>query len=178
MLDAKVIIHKYYPVGEARDIMLSHAQDVRDLALEIVDNHPELGADRDFVAEAAMLHDIGVFLVDAPRIDCHGDKPYICHGYLGREILDKEGLPLHALVCERHIGVGLKKKDIRKRNLDVPMRTMRPKSIEEKIICFADLFYSKTRLGQRIPEDIVRKKLLCHGKGKVKKFDKWREMFL
>ncbi len=59
-----------------------------------------------------MLHDIGIFLTNAPHIGCYGDKPYICHGYLGREILDKEGLPGHAMVCERHVGAGLTVTDI------------------------------------------------------------------
>lgn len=178
MVDAKKIIKNYYPKGKARRIVIKHGKDVRDMALEIVDRHPELEADREFVAEAAMLHDIGVFLVKAPRIDCHGKLPYICHGYLGRALLDKEGLPRHALVCERHIGVGLKEKDIIKRELPVPLRDMRPISIEEKIICFADLFYSKGRLGYRIKPETVRRKLRKHGRKKVKKFDGWCEKFL
>lgn len=178
MVDAKAIIKKYYPKGRARKILIAHGKDVRDLALEIIDHHPELGADRDFVAEAAMLHDIGVFLVDSPRIDCHGKKPYICHGYLGRAILEKEDLPLHALVCERHIGVGLKKEDIKRRKLPVPLRDMRPQTIEEKIICFADLYYSKGRLGYKIKTETVRRKLRRHGRSKVKKFDRWCKKFL
>lgn len=178
MIDAKAIIKKYYPEGEARDILITHGREVRDLALVIVDNHPELGADRIFVAEAAMLHDIGIFKVDSPRIDCHGDKPYICHGYLGREILEEEGLPLHALVCERHIGVGLKKKDIILRNLPIPFRNMQPRSIEEKIICFADLYYSKSHLGEKISHEVIVRKLRRHGVAKVKKYKRWCKKFL
>lgn len=178
MVDAKTIIKKYYPEGEARDILLAHGKEVRDLALEIVDNHPELGANREFVAEAAMLHDIGIFKVNSPRIDCHGTKPYICHGYLGRDILEEEGLPLHALVCERHIGVGLKRKDIVLRKLPIPFRDMRPRSIEEKIICFADLYYSKSHLGEKISEEVIVRKLRRHGAGKVKKYKRWCKKFL
>ena len=178
MVDAKAIIKKYYPKGKARKILIAHSKEVRDLALEIVDNHPELGADREFVAEAAMLHDIGVFLVDAPGIDCHGKQSYICHGYLGRAILEKEGLHLHALVCERHIGVGIKKKDVVLRRLPIPFRNMSPKSIEEKIICFADLFYSKSHLGEKISEEVIARKLLRHGASKVKKYKRWCKIFL
>ena len=178
MVDTVGIIKKYYPEQGVQDIMLSHATDVRDLALQIVDAHPELKADRIFVAEAAMLHDIGVFKVDAPRIGCFGKYNYICHGYLGREILEDEGLPQHGLVCERHIGVGLTRRDIRKRKLDVPRRVMKPKSIEEKIICFADLFYSKSKLGQRIHVETIERKLQRHGRSKVKKFEKWCKKFL
>lgn len=178
MIDAKAIIEKYYPEGEARNILLTHSEEVRDLALEIVDNHPELEADREFVAEAAMLHDIGVMKVNAPRIGCHGELPYICHGYIGRHILEEEGLPIHALVCERHIGVGIKKKDIVLRNLPIPYRSMKPKTIEEKIICFADLYYSKSHLGEKMTNEVIERKLFRHGDDKVKKYKRWCKKFL
>ncbi len=178
MVDAKEIIKKYYPKGKARKIIIKHGKDVRDLALEICDKHPELVVDREFIAEAAMLHDIGCFMVDAPDIHCLGEYPYIAHGYLGSEILEKEGLPRHALVCERHTGVGLSKKMIEKRDLPIPLRSMKPKSIEEKIICFADLFYSKTSLGDRKSVEVVEAKLAKHGEKNVKKFRKWCKKFL
>ncbi len=178
MVNAEAIIKKYYPKGEARNIVIDHGKEVRDFALKIVDKHPELKADRDFVAEAAMLHDIGVCHVDAPKIACHGTLPYICHGYLGREMLEKEGLPRHALVCERHIGVGLKKKDIKRRGLPLPLRCMSPKTIEEKIICFADLYFSKSHLGKKIDEEIICRKLRRHGKSKERKFKHWQSLFL
>jgi uncharacterized protein len=54
--------------------------------------HPEMNLDERFIQEAALLHDIGIFLTNAPKIHCFGDYPYICHGYLGAEILRKEGL--------------------------------------------------------------------------------------
>ena len=57
---------------------------------------------------------ISGFFIQRPIVSgCYGDKDYICHGYLGRALLEKEGLPAHALVCERHVGVGLSISDIR-----------------------------------------------------------------
>ncbi len=53
--------------------------------------------DRLFIEEAALLHDIGVCQVHAPGLGLHGRHPYIMHGVLGREILEREGYPLHAL---------------------------------------------------------------------------------
>lgn len=56
------IIDKYYQEGsELRHILLTHSHSVADKALQIADRHPELKADRDFLYEAAMLHDIGIF---------------------------------------------------------------------------------------------------------------------
>ena len=90
-----------------KHILLTHSRSVVDKALEIAGRHPELNLDRDFLYEGAMLHDIGVFLTDADSIFCFGDKPYICHGYLGADLMRAEGYPRHALVCERHTGAGL-----------------------------------------------------------------------
>lgn len=177
MAEVEALLAKYFPNEEAFKIVMQHGEDVKQLALQIVDSHPEFEADREFVAEAAMLHDIGICRVNSPRIGCHGFLPYISHGYLGREILEVEGWPRHALVCDRHIGVGLKKKDIVKRDLPIPLRSMKPKSIEEKIICFADLFYSKSRLGKKIDKATIRRKLSRHGEKKALKFDKWCAMF-
>ena len=83
MLSIK-LIDKYYPEeNELKHILLTHSRSVADKALWIADNHPELSLDEDFLYEAAMLHDIGIFLTKAEGIYCFGDKPYICHGYLG-----------------------------------------------------------------------------------------------
>ena len=38
------------------------------------------------------------------------------------KMLDSEGLPQHALVCERHIGVGLTMEDIRLQKLPLPFK--------------------------------------------------------
>lgn len=174
------IISKYYPGDHpARDILLTHSHLVKEKSLKIATQHPELKADKHFISEAAMLHDIGIFLTNAPAIGCHGKHHYICHGYLGREILEKEGLPKHGLVCERHTGTGLTKEEIREQKLPIPHRDMIPQSIEEQIICFADTFFSKGREIERekSPEE-VKKVLQKYGEEKVKKFSEWCEMFL
>ncbi len=145
-MDYQKIIDKYYPLdNEQRRIYMTHARKVADLALEISRRNPELGADNLFIEEAAMMHDLGMFLVDAPRIHCFGKAPYICHGYLGANLLRELGFERHALVCERHTGTGLSKELIAKEGWPLPQRDMMPQSVEEQIICFADKFYSKTK---------------------------------
>ena len=102
------IIDKFYPQEtEQRHILLIHSLSVAQKALKIVDAHPNLPINRSFVREAALLHDIGIFLTDAPTIQCFGEHPYIAHGYLGADLLRKEGFERHALVCERHTGARL-----------------------------------------------------------------------
>ncbi len=174
------LFSKYYPEGHpARDILVLHSQMVREKALWVAQQHPELNADTDFIAEASLLHDIGIFLTDAPTIGCHGTYPYICHGFLGRELLEKEGMPRHALICERHTGIGLTREEIIRQQLPLPHREMLPLSIEEQIICFTDTFFSKGKNpGREIPSETIRKKLMKFGPEKVVQFDRWSEQFL
>ncbi|MBL7051071.1 HD domain-containing protein [Candidatus Woesearchaeota archaeon] len=179
-MDPIKIIQKYYkPDSKSYRLLVGHGKKVAEKALKIAEKVKHLNPDLKFIEEAAILHDIGVFLTDAPKIGCNGDKPYICHSYLGREILDKEGFPKHALVCERHLGVGLTKQEIIKHKLPLPLRDMVPISIEEKIICFADRFFSKTPEHfekERTLEDI-KEWLSQFGNQKVKKFEEWVKLF-
>ena len=178
-MDPIEIIDKYYQEGsELRHILLTHSRSVADKAVQIADRHPELQADRTFLYEAAMLHDIGIFLTDADGICCFGDKPYICHGYLGADLMRAEGYPRHALVCERHTGAGLSFEQIVAQNLPVPHREMVPVSIEEQIVCFADKFYSKTKLDKEKTVEKARKSLERYGEAGLKRFDRWCELFL
>lgn len=174
-----IIIDKYYPEDNERKHILSvHSRLVAEKALWIADHHPELQLDKDFLYEAGMLHDIGIFLTDAPGIFCFGNQPYICHGYLGADLMRREGYPRHALVCERHTGAGLSLDDIVAQNLPVPHRDMLPVSLEEQVICFADKFYSKTHLEREKTVEKARKSLSYFGNAGLKRFDCWCEQFL
>ena len=178
-MDPHSIIDKYYTKGtKLYDIYISHVSDVTNKALKIAQKHPELAIDVKFLEEASMLHDIGIYLTRAPHIYCKGEYRYIQHGYLGRELLTKEGFPKHALVCERHTGTGLSLETILKRKLPIPHRDMTPQSMEEKIICFADKFFSKSKLGREKSVKKIRKNLGKHGKHQTEQFDEWCEMFL
>ena len=172
------IIDKYCKEERLRHILLVHSRAVADKALEIVRRHSELHADEAFIEEAALLHDIGCVLVNAPAIACYGTEPYICHGILGAEILHSEGMERHALVCERHTGTGLTLQHIMEQDLPLPHRDMQPVSIEEEIICFADKFFSKTRLDTEKTVEQARRSLEKFGMEGLKKFDTWCDKLL
>ncbi|MDR0843755.1 MAG: HD domain-containing protein [Tannerella sp.] len=174
------VIKRYYPAdSEACRILVEHSRDVADKALRIGRAHPEMNLDLAFVEEAAMLHDIGMFLCNAPGIDCHGEADYICHGCLGADLMRKEGYPRHALVCERHTGTGISPEMIVAEKLPLPSsRELRPQSLEEQLICFADKFYSKTKLGKEKPVEKVRQSVAKYGEECVLCFDNWCKLFL
>lgn len=178
MIDTIAILERYF-TGEALRVIVTHGRAVAGLALAAARGLDVPESDLGFIEEAAMLHDIGVCRVVAPGLGLLDGQPYIMHGILGREILEAEGLPRHALVCERHIGVGLTLNDIVKQGLPLPLRDMTPRCLSEEIICFADLFFSKQpgRLEQRKPAERVRAKLAAFGDDKVRIFDAWLARF-
>ena len=67
---------------------------------------------------------------------------------------------------------------IEARNLPIPPHDMLPVSLEEQLICFADKFYSKTKLEREKPIEKIRQGLAAYGQEDVKRFDAWCELFL
>ena len=176
------IIHKYYVANNfAEKILINHSRLVTIRALKIARYLQMQGKQPNikFIAEAAMLHDIGMIATNTPDLGCNGDVPYLQHGIKGKEILLKEGLPEHARVCERHIGVGLTATEIEQHNLPLPIADVNPETLEEQIICYADLFYSKSADNNspaKTPAE-VRAKLRKYGNNKITIFDRWLNKF-
>ena len=159
-IDPEAVITRFYPVGSlTRDLLLRHGELVGKKALDILDQAPWLTADREFVFQAAMLHDIGVGRTRSPKLGCTGSLPYVLHGVEGRRMLDGLHLERHGLVCERHVGVGISADEAVQQQLNLPQRDMLPLSMEERLICYADKFFSKTDNGrhEKTVEEIVAK---------------------
>jgi uncharacterized protein len=179
-MDPHIIIGKYCNRNSLTfTILVEHSKMVVRKSLEIARRVKHMDPDEAFIEEAAMLHDIGIFMTCEPAIGCYGDREYICHGYLGRDLLEREGLPRHALVCERHVGLGLTLDDIERQKLKVPLRNMLPITLEEKIICYADKFYSKRidALDREKPIEEVRKNIGKYGHDQLKRFDELHKLF-
>jgi uncharacterized protein len=163
-MDYQSIIDKYYPSeNELRRILLVHSRQVADRSLKIAKAHPELRLDEEFLEEAAMLHDIGIFRCDAPGIQCFCTEPYIRHGVIGAELMRQEGWERHALVCERHTGTGLSKRDIEQQQLPLPHQDYMPVALEEQVICYADKFYSKSHLGEEVSIEKIKYNIWKYG---------------
>ncbi|MCL2596289.1 MAG: HDIG domain-containing protein [Paludibacter sp.] len=173
-----LIIEKYYKkTTDLYRLIVGHSNLVAQKAMDICNTHTELNADLLFVQQAAMLHDIGILLCNAPSIFCYGKHNYIEHGYLGGQILRKEGLIRHALVAERHTGTGIPLEEIIKKDLPLPHRNFCPLSIEEKIICYADKFFSKSNPEKEFSIDEIRNNLSKFSQKNVDIFNLWNEMF-
>jgi uncharacterized protein len=180
MKDPYTILEKYYYThSQTYKFLKAHSEAVAKKALEGAKRVKHLNPDMKFIEEAALLHDIAIFKVHAPKIGCIGPMEYVAHGYLGREMLEKEGYPRHALVCERHVGAGISAEEIRRHKLPLPERDMLPETIEEKLICWADKFFSKhpSSLTKEKPLEKVRSMVKKYGDEELKRFDEWQEMF-
>lgn len=177
-MDILQIINKYYNDNKPlKASLLTHSEQVKRKALEVVNNHPELQIDLQMVSDGAMAHDIGIFKTHAPSIHCHGDADYLMHGFLGAEIMRQEGYESLARICERHTGTGLSSETIRNKQLPVEVRDYFPETLEEKVICYADKFYSKSNLQvEKSPEEVYQS-LRKHGKEVANKFLEWHKLF-
>ncbi len=179
MIDVLKIIDKYYPTNnEQKHILITHGKSVAHKALQICDAHPELNMNREFVYEASMLHDIGICGCYAPGLFCYGVEPYIKHGIIGSEMMRNEGLPSHARVCERHTGTGLPAHHIEMLSLPLPPHIdFCPETMEEKLVCYADKFYSKTHLDVEKTWDETYRSLIRFGGDTAQRFKDWSEIF-
>lgn len=173
------VIEKYYQKGsELYELLLTHSRLVAHKALECMERHPEHEIDADTVARCALLHDIGIVRTKAEGIHCHGTEPYIRHGILGRAMLEKEGMMQDAMVCERHTGAGITAEEIEMAQMPLPVRDMLPLTLTEKVVCYADKFYSKSGdpRAEKTPERI-RASLARFGSASIERFDELRRLF-
>ena len=181
MIDPLSLIHRYYPEDNAlRQLLIHHSQQVARHAQRVAAAHPELFLDADFLYRGAMLHDIGIFLTDAPGIHCHGTAPYIIHGRLGAELLRREDDPeaeALARVCERHTGTGLTAQTIIERQIPLPPADYRPETLEEQVICYADKFYSKSHPERERTYEQTLQSLARFGEEGVSIFKHWHALF-
>lgn len=172
------IITLYYEEGTPLlDLLLTHSEMVARKALDLADA-ASLEVDRGFIRDAAMLHDIGIFRCNAPSIHCHGTEPYIRHGIIGGELMRGLGYPEIARVCERHTGSGLTAREIEAQGLPLPHQDFLPETLEEKLICYADKFYSKS--GDPRAEkslDRVRASMAKFGPDSLARFDALTTLF-
>lgn len=117
--------------------LINHSLAVFGLAMYIASRILLNGyeVDLDLVAAGSILHDVGRSKTHSPL-----------HGYVGARILRKMGLDERiALIVERHVGAGISKDEAAK--IGLPTKDYIPKTLEEKIVCYADKLVFSQRIG-------------------------------
>ena len=64
-----------------------------------------------------------------------------------------------------------------KQKLPLPLMDFLPETMEEKLICYADKFYSKTHLECEKSIEKVEKSLSRYGKESLMRFREWKLIF-
>lgn len=169
----ELLRQEYEPGTELFAIFVEHSWMVTEAALEIAKG---VDADCNFVREAAWLHDIGIKYTHAPGIHCQGSAHYLRHGLIGQEQCLKVGLEAHGLVCLRHVGTGLTAEEILEQKLPLPAEDMLNETTEERIICYADQFFSKSR-GGPTPINEVRRRISKFGSAPLERFESMFQEF-
>ncbi len=172
------IIDRHYPAGTLRrDIFLKHSRQVANKALEIAHNKALPLTDEE-ITTAAMLHDIGIFMTDAVGIDCHGTELYLMHGVLGANLLRESGIDeKYARVAERHTGAGITAEEINAIGLPLPNKDLTPETLLERLVCYADKFYSKSGEMKEKPLERIRISIAKFGPASAARFETLHQEF-
>ena len=180
----KSVLRYFYPVDTPlRRLLVAHSMMVRDKALALAEKSG-IKLNTEVVINGAMLHDIGIIKCNAPDIFCEGTRPYLLHGTLGAEMLRDYGrvhlmdMELYARICERHTGSGITADEIRRNQLPLPEKDFVPETAEEKLICFADKFFSKSGAMQEKTVQHIRRSMERFGAEPMRRFNELCDMFM
>jgi len=118
-------IHAKYHTGP---YIVRHCQAVAMAAKIIADEFVRRGTavDTKAVIAGALLHDLG-----------RSKTQTVMHGVAGAELLQKEGVDAKVVeIVRRHVGAGISPEEAKK--LGLPDFDYVPRTLEERIVCFAD----------------------------------------
>jgi len=144
------LLKKHAPNNSVFQRIYQHSKSVQRAALNIARQIKKNGYDVDlhFIKISSLLHDIGRF--EAPP----HHKKSLQHGLIGARIIREEGLPEeYARLCERHIGAGITREEIIKHKLPLPKKDFIPRTMEEKIVTYADDLIFKDRIAS--PSEVL-----------------------
>jgi len=120
-----VSLHRKYGSNER---IIEHCETVAKVAKVLAEEFERRGSRVDVraVVAAAMLHDIGRSRVQTVR-----------HGVEGADMVEKEGADRKVVeIIRRHVGAGISPEEAK--TLGLPDLDYIPRTLEERIVCFAD----------------------------------------
>jgi len=110
------------------DKVICHCLNVADFAVEVAAKLRKRGynVDLELVEAGAVLHDLG-------RAKTHGTD----HSVVGAQMAQELGLPQSVVdIIKRHVGAGITAEEAQR--MGWPQDVYVPKTLEEKIVCYAD----------------------------------------
>ena len=143
-----VALHRKYG---SNPIIIEHCQTVARVARFIAEEFENRGHDVDTQAvfAAALLHDIG-------RSKTHT----IRHGVEGSEIVEKEWADRKVVeIVRKHVGAGIAPEESTR--LGLPHLDYIPRTLEERIVCFADKMVDRNKV-KPFEEEVRRFTIKSH----------------
>lgn len=119
----------------ASDELIRHSEKVVETTKSLLEKlkAKKIHVNEELLLAGAIFHDVG-------RTKTHGVE----HGFIGATLLREKGYPEElALIAERHVGGGIGKTEAKK-ILGVE-RDLSPKTVEEKIVSYADKLVNGSR---------------------------------
>lgn len=132
-------------------IIIEHCQTVTKASKALAREFVRMGHEVDVkvVVAAAMLHDIG-------RSKTHTVR----HGVEGSEIVEKEGADKKAVeTVRKHVGAGIGPEESAR--LGLPDFDYIPRTLEERIVCFADKMVERNKV-RPFDEEVRRFTIKSH----------------
>ncbi|WP_372406011.1 HD domain-containing protein [Streptomyces luteireticuli] len=177
--DLRALHEKYAPSQAAFELVHTHCEIVRDIALQLLSvNGDRHALDPELVRVGALVHDIGVYRLfdaDGRRLD---KERYLRHGVLGHEILREEGFPERLCrFCSCHTGVGITREDIGRQGLDLPVADYLAETGEERLVMYADKFHTKSTPPSFVSADAYSAHIGRFGAEKAAAFEALRARF-
>jgi uncharacterized protein (TIGR00295 family) len=122
-------LHRKYG---SNDHIVDHCRAVASVTEALLSGLEERGlrVERKAAVAAALLHDIG-----------RNRTQTVEHGFVGAQILENEGVDENVVeMVRRHVGAGISKEEAEE--LGFPPGDYIPRTLEQKVVCFADKMVS------------------------------------
>lgn len=174
----KNLHQKYAKTDADLTLIYTHCQIIEAIAMQLLDKNPIKDIDRNLVHVGCLLHDIGAYDVLEDGEFVQGVR----HGIIGENILKSEGFSETIWrFASHHTGVGLTKKDVLDQKLPIPVADYTARTIEEKLVMYADKFHSKSNPPSEAPYfcsfDWFHNSVQKFGADKAAKFDTLAKLF-
>ena len=168
---------KYAPNNTVYELVYGHCQVVNEIAQWCAGNVAnDQSVDTELLAAAALLHDIGTYILFDNQGKVANERLYPLHAILSAKIIADEGIDARvASLVETHILLGLSKQEIIDKPWPVPARDYLPTTIEGELLCYADRFHSKKPTFNAYDTFLARLKENLPQQGA--KFEQWSKKF-
>lgn len=137
---------KYAPSQKVYDLVSNHCLIVAEICLWCA-RKSKLTLNIDLLIEAALLHDLGTYVLYNQQAEIINYSLYKLHPIIGVKILEEEGLNTQITdIIQTHLLLGVSRQEIIDNRWLMPANDYIPSTIEGRLLAYADNYHSKKPL--------------------------------